>query len=195
VKVKITNEEIRKVLDAEIPVFPKYVSPLINLANYYAKGTAPRVVGQMSELINEFQGSTLDAWQNWYLSKHPGKIDTAVEKILQMLECFKKQLNEIDKPMVELWVKDLVLVKTFIGLRLQEPILRKAAELLDTSFRFADPSAEAIGVDGYVGEIPVSIKPITYREKSSLPEKIVDIKIIYYTKQDDGIEVDFGDLI
>lgn len=193
-KVKITNEEIRRFLEAEAPEFPKYVSPLINLANYYAKGTAPRVVGQMSELIHEFEGKTLDAWQKWYLNKNPGKIDDAVQKIIQMLEYFKEQLDRIDRSMVEQWVKDLVLVKTFIGLRLQEPIMKKAAELLGTSFRFADPSAEAIGIDGYVGETPVSIKPITYKEKSTLPESI-NIKIVYYTKRDDGIEVDYGDLI
>jgi len=32
-KVKITIEEIRKYLDIETPEFPKYVAPLINLAN------------------------------------------------------------------------------------------------------------------------------------------------------------------
>jgi len=44
-KVKITIEEIRKYLDIETPEFPKYVAPLINLANQYAQGTRPRVVG------------------------------------------------------------------------------------------------------------------------------------------------------
>jgi len=51
VKVKITIEEIRKLLDIETPGIPKYVSPLINLANQYAQGTRPKVVGQMKELM------------------------------------------------------------------------------------------------------------------------------------------------
>lgn len=38
-KIKITFEEIRKYLDIETVEFPKYVSPLINLANQYAQGT------------------------------------------------------------------------------------------------------------------------------------------------------------
>ena len=96
--------------------------------------------------------------------------------------------------MVEQWARDLVIVKTFMGLRLQEPILKKAAELKGAPFRFAAPSEEAIGVDGYVGETPVSIKPVTYKAKSTLPESI-DTKILYYEKRDDGIEVDYGDLI
>ncbi len=53
-KVKISLEEIRKYLDIEMGKFPKYVAPPINLANQYAQGTRPRVVGQMSELIQEF---------------------------------------------------------------------------------------------------------------------------------------------
>ncbi len=34
-KIKITLEEIRKYLDIETPEFPKYVTPLINLANQF----------------------------------------------------------------------------------------------------------------------------------------------------------------
>jgi hypothetical protein len=59
-KVKISKEEIRKCLDIETPDFPKYVAPLINLANQYAQGTRPKVVGQMSELIQEFTGRTIE---------------------------------------------------------------------------------------------------------------------------------------
>ena len=54
-KVKISSKEIRRYLDIETPEFQKYVAPLINLANLYAQGTRPNVVGQMSELIQEFE--------------------------------------------------------------------------------------------------------------------------------------------
>jgi hypothetical protein len=66
---KITIEEIRKYMDIETPEFPKYVAPLINLANQYAQGTRPKVVGQMSELIQEFEGKTLQESEEWYLKK------------------------------------------------------------------------------------------------------------------------------
>lgn len=62
-KIKIKNEEIRAYLDIDTPDFPKYVSPLINLANSFAQGTRPRVVGQMSELIQHFTGKTLSEWE------------------------------------------------------------------------------------------------------------------------------------
>jgi len=157
-KVKITIEEIRKYLDIETPEFPKYVAPLINLANQYAQGTRPKVVGQMSDLIQEFEGKTLSEWEEWYLKKKPDAIKNATEKILQKLKELKNSLNKIDRATVEQWVRDLVIVKTFAGLRFQEAILKKGAEIKGTNYRLAEPDEESKGVDGYIGDIPVSIK-------------------------------------
>jgi len=157
-RVKITIEEIRKYLDIETPDFPKYVAPLINLANQYAQGTRPRVVGQMSELIQEFEGKTLSEWEKWYLQKKPDAIKNATEKILAKLKELRDSLSKIDQTMVEQWVRDLVIVKTFAGLRFQEAILKKGAEIKGTNYRFSEPDEESKGIDGYVGDIPVSIK-------------------------------------
>jgi uncharacterized protein YukE len=194
VKIKITLKEIREYLNIDTPEFPKYVAPLINLANQYAQGTRPRVVGQMSELIKEFEGKTLSEWEEWYLNKKPEAIKNATEKILQKLKELRNSLNKIDQSTVEQWVRDLVIVKTFAGLKFQEAILKKGAEIKGTDYRFAEPDEESKGIDGYIGSIPVSIKPHTYMVKAALPEHI-DIKIIYYRKIDDGIEVDYGEIL
>lgn len=193
-KIKIGVEEIRKYLDIETPEFPKYVAPLINLANQYAQGTRPKVVGQMSELVQQFTGKTLPEWEKWYLKQKPDAIQQATEKILRMLKNLRNTINKIDNAMVEQWVRDLVIVKTFIGLRFQEAILKKGAEIKGTNYRLAEPDKESKGIDGYIGDISVSIKPHTYKTKASLPEHI-DIKIIYYRKIDDGIEVDYGEIL
>jgi hypothetical protein len=60
--VKLTNDEIARYLGIEPIKFDKYVSPLINDANRFAKGTIPKVVGQMSDLIQEFDGQSLSEW-------------------------------------------------------------------------------------------------------------------------------------
>jgi len=193
-KVKITVEEIRRYLDIETHEFPKYAAPLINLANQYAQGTRPRVVGQMSQLIQEFEGKTLPEWEEWYLKKKPEAIKNATEKILEKLKDLKNSLNKIDRTMVEQWVRDLVVVKTFAGLKFQEAILKKGAEIIGTNYRLSEPDEESKGIDGFLGDIPVSIKPYTYEVKASLPEQI-DVKIIYYRKIDDGIEVDYGEFL
>jgi len=194
VKLKISVDEIRKYLDIESPEFPKYVAPLINLANRYAQGTRPKVVGQMSDLIQEFEGKTLPEWEKWYLEKKPDAIKNATEKILQKLRELRNSLDKIDRVMVEEWVRDLVIVKTFAGLRFQEAILRKGAEILGTNHRLSNADEESKGIDGYIGDIPVSIKPRTYETKSELLEHI-EAKIIYYDKIDDAIEVDYGEIL
>ena len=51
-----------------------------------------------------------------------------------MIGNLKEAMEKIDPTMVERWVKDLVLVKTFSGLKFQEAILEKGAELLETDY-------------------------------------------------------------
>jgi len=193
-KIKISFKEIRRYLNIKESTFPKYVAPLINLANQFAQGTRPRVVGQMSELIKEFEGSSIEEWENWYTLKQPQAIREATERILQKLQELNSALKSIDRATVEEWVRDLVIVKTYIGFRFQEAILKKGAELKGVGWRFANPEEEAKGIDGFIGEIPVSIKPETYRSKAGLPEDI-QVKIIYYKKAKDGIEVDYSDVL
>ena len=100
-KTKIKNEELSRLLDAEIVSFPKYATQLINLANQNAQGTRPEVVGQMSELIQEFKGRKLEEWERWYLSRHPEAVEKAKIKILQMMENFKQVMPLIDAEMIE----------------------------------------------------------------------------------------------
>ena len=128
-RVTLSNEEIRGYLDIEAPEFPKYATQLLNLANQNAQGTRPRVVGQMSELIQHFTGKTLGESEQSYLKEKPDAIRTATEKVLQMVENLRDTIQKIDGAMVERWVRALVIVKTHMGLRFQEAVLKKGAEI------------------------------------------------------------------
>ena len=174
--------------------FPTNVSPIINLANYYAKGTAPKIVGQMTDLIQEFTGTSIKEWGIWYLKRHPNAINDATKKIMSKLMEFKDAMAQIDEKVVEQWVKDLVIVKTFVGLKYQEAILKKLAEIKRKNFKMANPEEEAKGIDGFIDDIPVSIKPDTYKQKTSLPE-VIGLKIIFYSKDKDGIKIDLSEII
>lgn len=185
---QLNQAEIEKLLDIDTLSFPKYATQIINLANQNAQGTRPKVVGQMSELIQEFTGKTVKEWENWYLEKHPDAIENATEKITQMIENFKQVLPKIDSKMIESWVKDLVIVKTFVGLRFQEAILKHIASEEQNDYRLSDPEEEAKGIDGFIGDEPISIKPKTYESKAMLPETI-NQRIIFYEKVKGGIKV------
>lgn len=193
-KIKLSNEEIKRYLDIETTEFPLYTTQLLNLANQNAQGTRPRIVGQMSELIQHFTGKTLPEWEQWYLKQKPDAIRTATEKVLQMVKNLKNAMEKIDGEMVEDWVRDLVIVKTFMGLRFQEAILKKAAEIKGVDYRLSDFTEESKGIDGYIGNIPISIKPETYKAKAGLREDIA-VKIIYYEKIKNGIQVDYGEVM
>ncbi|MEC4685423.1 MAG: MjaI family restriction endonuclease [Nitrospirota bacterium] len=192
-QIKISNNDIRTLLGTEPVEFPKYATQLINLANQNAQGTRPAVVGQMSELIQEFTGKTLEEWERWYLAQHPEAIENATRKISGMIKNFKEVINNIDEQMIRQWVRDLVIVKTFIGLRFQEAVLSKVAILLKTTYRLATPEEESAGIDGIIGNIPVSIKPTSYKSKRGLNENI-KVNIIYYNKVKDGIIIDIEEL-
>jgi hypothetical protein len=103
-------------------------------------------------------------------------------------------IDKIDRDMVEKWVRDLVVVKTFMGLRFQEAILKKAAEIIGADFKLSDFEEESKGIDGYIGNILVPIKPDTYKVKAALAEDIT-VKIIYYKKIKNGIEVNYGEIV
>lgn len=193
-QIKISNNEVKQLLGVESFEFPKYATQIMNLANQNAQGTRPKVVGQMSDLIQEFSGQTVEEWEKWYLETHPNAIEKATEKITKMVDNFKTVISQIDREMIENWVKDLVIIKTFIGLKFQEAILSKTAAIFNTAYKLSTPEDESKGIDGYIGNVPVSIKPETYKSKKSLSEKI-DVKFIFYKKVKNGIKIDLEELI
>ena len=87
------------------------------------------------------------------MKRKPDAIKNATEKILQKLKELKDAMNKIDMDAVKEWVRDLVIVKTFAGLRFQEAILKKGAELKGTNYRLSDPGEESKGIDSYIGDI------------------------------------------
>jgi hypothetical protein len=108
-----------------------------------------------------------------------------------MVKNLRDAMNSISPEMVERWVEDLVIFKTFIGMRFQEAVLKEVAALRGTHYRLAEPDEEARGIDGFIGDRPVAIKPATYRSKPSLREAL-EGEIIFYTKKRDGIEIELG---
>jgi hypothetical protein len=187
-ELKIKFEEMRMLLDTENPEFPKYATQILNLANQNSQATRPKIVGQMSELIKEFTGKTIKEWEEWYLKRYPDSIDKATKKILEMVNNFRDVMSQIDESMIRQWVRDLIIIKTFIGLKFQEAFLKKIAKKFDVDYRLSTPNDESKGIDGYIDNIPVSLKPITYESKKMLSE---DLKgyIVYYEKQKDGLKI------
>lgn len=150
----------------------------------------------MSELFPEFMESgtemTIDGWREWYTEKYPDAFEKATEKIFAQVQNLRDAIPLIDKEMVTRWVEDLVIYKTFNGLYVQKAILASLAAKNNTTYRLATPEEEAKGIDGFVGSIPYSVKPDTYKTMGRLSETI-DVKMIYYTKTKNGLKIDVED--
>lgn len=192
-KFIIKNEKLRALNNALAANLPKYTSQLINLANQNAQATRPVVVGQMSELFPEFmtcgEEISIENWHNWYIEKFPDALEKATDKIYAQIQALQNAISLINREMVKHWVEDLIINKTFNGLYVQKAILAFLAEQMKTPYRLATPNEESLGIDGYVGEVPYSIKPDTYKTMNRLPE-IINIKMIYYTKTKTGITIE-----
>jgi hypothetical protein len=189
-KIKISSSDIEKLSNASQYPFPKYATQIINLLNSNAQGTRPSVVGQMSQLIQEFDGKTLEEWIEWYSSKQPDAIAKATDKIFNMYQLMSEAFAAIDRPMIEAWVKDLVYNKTYCGLKFQSAIIAYLACQYNKDWRLAVEEEEAKGIDGFVGDTPVQIKSSTYKLEARLGENI-EIPIVYYDKKKDGISIEF----
>lgn len=189
-KIKMKNSEVEQLSNASQYAFPKYATQIINLLNSNAQGTRPFVVGQMSELIQEFDGKSLEEWVVWYNERQPDAVHDATEKIYGMYLLMREAFNSITKEMVEAWVKDLVYNKTYCGLKFQSAIIAFLANKVGKSWRLANIEEEAKGIDGFIGETPIQIKSSTYKIEGRLSETI-EVPIVYYDKKKDGINIEY----
>ncbi|SCZ81147.1 MjaI family restriction endonuclease [Acidaminobacter hydrogenoformans] len=192
----LKNESIQAYNESNPSSFPKYTSQLINWANQNAQGTRAVVVGQMSDLFPEFMNSSeeinIEEWRKWYVERYPDSFEKATDKIYGQVQNLRNAIPLIDRKMVEKWVEDLVISKTFNGLYLQKAILGSLADKKGLTYRLASPAEESVGIDGFVGDVPYSIKPDTYKTMGRLSE-VIDVKMIYYTKKKTSIKIEVED--
>lgn len=185
-KLRLPSDRIRGILELDPLELPTNVSPLINLANTFAQGTRPSVVGKLTELIQEFGDGDLAGWEKWYLDRNAAKLVVARELIKAKLAEFRQVLDRITDEQIDEWVRDLVLVKTYIGLRVQDAILRDVARAVQKEYREASSVDESRNIDGWIGVTPVSVKPDSYKQKPELRGDMPSA-LIFYSKGDKGI--------
>lgn len=181
------SEDEREELVADIdPEFPKYTTQIMNTANQNSQGTRPATVGQLNEIIEEYKKEypegDFEDWKQFYFENYNGdeNIKEATDKVFDMVVKMREAAEEIDREMVNRWVKDLVLYKTYTGLeRNEEAILKKLSKEYDLPYELGTAEDESKGIDGYLGSQPVSVKPITYKQKARLQEDI-GAPIVYY---------------
>lgn len=161
-----------------------YIGSVINLGNSFSQATRPKNVGQLSDMIQDFReldcNHSVDTWEEYY-NQNQGeeKIQEASVKIWEYVQRIKNNLEELTEEDVYAWTKDLIIDKTFSGLQIQLDVLKLASN--GESYRLAKPDEESKGIDGYIGDEPVSIKPKSYKKTIESGKESIPYRIIYYT--------------
>ena len=190
---RLSADELYDASDLDPYDFPKYTTQLLNLANQNSQATRPKVVGQMSNLIEETDARTFAEWKKWYVHRHPDAIQTAKEKVKSHIEKLRQAIKKIDEEMIEAWLKDLILIKTAEGLLIQRAILEYLSEEKNISWSLSTPEEEAKGVDGYLNGVAVSIKPESYKSKTSVQNEEIDAALIFYKKTRKYIHIEYDE--
>jgi hypothetical protein len=174
VRMFIPFHELRELLGSK-PEYPKYSSQLLNLANRFSQGTRPKIVGQMSELIRQWEleesDHSFESWRKWYLRQRPTALEESTRRVRAMLGKMKNTIDDIDDNTIRRWVEDLVITNTYVGMRLQDLIMRKLASDCGKPFRGSTPAEESKGIDCFIGDVPISVKPSTYKLQETWIEK------------------------
>ena len=170
----------------------KYIGSVINLGNSFSQATRPKHVGQMSDLIQRFRNESdnhdVDSWESFYGNEigHE-KIENASTKIWHCVQQIKENLEQLKEEDVYEWTKDLIINKTHAGLQIQLDVLEIISNGLP--YRLATTEEESQGIDGYVADEPVSIKPKTYKTHRASTIEDIPCRVVYYTNGNAGLKV------
>lgn len=192
-KFTIKQEDVKSSLGIPEVFFPKYTTQIINLAGSNSAATRPKVVGQMSDLTVESDAKSLQEWRDFYTANRPHSHKAAADKIEAMIANLREAMEYIDREMIDKWVDDLLINKTFYGFGAQSVVLEELSKRSGLPLAQATPLDESKGIDGFLGGRPVSVKPTTYKQKA-LSETIF-CPIIYYSKSSYGITVDASEFL
>jgi hypothetical protein len=142
--------------------WPKYKTQLLNIACQNAKAFDANRVGSMKELWLEFVDTgvpdTLENWETFYTNRWGVTgLAEAGSKLKEMVD--KMELGDIDLDMCNDYIKEVVFNKTHFGMGGESTAIIVTAEHFNLPYRFSNAIEESQGIDGFIGEYPVQVKP------------------------------------
>jgi hypothetical protein len=193
-KKSIENSETKALEILKGVKFSEHISHFLNYANRYGYGTRDDVVGFTSNMIREYEPTSLEEWKKKHLLKYRNWRSKARKRIKSKLNEYSQIINSIDDKIIDDWIEDLVYLKTYQGYRIEKLIRLHLGREYNAYTRKPTVDEEKKGIDGYVGECPISVKPKGYPRKN-LKENLNGVLILYELKS--GVltyEYDHNDL-
>jgi len=160
--IKLTAKNYRGVVHRQRREWPKYSTQLLNVAGQNCKVFDVKKVGSAKETWLEMRSQgirgTFENWCNFYNSKpFVHNIPAQAQKLYEMIQ--KMQVGGITLEMCEDYIKEVIYNKTHMGMAGEEMAVEAVGQHLGKTVRFSTAEEESQGIDGWVGEIPVQVKP------------------------------------
>lgn len=177
-----------------------YVSGFLNFANRMSQATRVKNLGSTSQLFRAFRQSegavtSLHDWERFYTNQVVNEdqqsgleaISTAGARLYAQVDRIRAELDQITPQECEDYVRDLVIDKSFIGHGIEEAVLRKIAEKTGRIFTPSTLDDERRGIDGYLDDEPVSVKPASYRADENTHDTPLPAKVFYYALSESDV--------
>jgi len=143
--------------------WPRYATQLLNIAGQNAQCFKATKVGSMKETWLAFmetgQPDTIENWEKFYIEQQGWEgIEWAANKL------FDKAVNDmripwLNKELCRSYVEEVIFNKTHFGMGGETSAIKAAAKYFDMDYRFSTAEEESQGIDGWLGDYPVQVKP------------------------------------
>lgn len=174
----------------------KYHSAFLNTVNKDARSSRPETVGKLAtEIFPEYLEQSTEAspigWKEHYQEVYPEQYKEGLEKFKKQFDAEKEAINNITEQDLNDYYDDLMFNKTFAGLYVQDKILKDIADENNAIYRKPSATEEGRGIDGYIDDVPYSVKSETYRNSAAKNNETINAKMVYYTENKKSKTIDY----
>lgn len=174
----------------------KYHSAFLNTVNKDARSSRPETVGKLAtEIFPNYVDNAIEPspenWEKYYQNNHSEQYNKGLEKLKRQFELEKQAINAITEQDLVDYYDDLMFSKTFSGLYVQDEILRDIADKKRATYRKPNAIEEGQGIDGYIDDIPYSVKPETYKDSAAKNNETINAKMVYYSENKKDTNIDY----
>jgi len=143
--------------------WPRYATQLLNIAGQNAQCFTAKKVGSMKESWLEFVATGVpDTLENWEAFQRPRigeeNLQWAADKLYSKAHD-DMGISWITPELCRDYVEEVIFNKTHFGMGGESAAIQAAAEYFKMPYRFSTAEEESQGIDGWIGEYPVQVKP------------------------------------
>jgi hypothetical protein len=143
---------------------------ILNNAYNQSCNCGTKVLGDMSEITSSFEGGSYDDFIEYYYRVHDGK-KRRRQAVKRMAENIIKRVRAVggdvpDSKAVK-WSNRYIhsmLVNSYRGFMDEARAIELVADELGEEWRVASSDEESDGIDGYIGDQSVQVKPLSYND-------------------------------